>query len=32
MTVDKGVVRVDLRQLDMTSDATFAAYLGAGRW
>jgi hypothetical protein len=30
MVVDRGVVRVDLHQLDLTEDATFAADLGAG--
>ena len=30
MTVDRGVLRVDLSGLDVTKDATFAADLGTG--
>lgn len=30
LTLDRGVVHVDLRQLDLTEDATFAADLGSG--
>ena len=30
LTVDRGLVNVDLRGVDLTSDATFAADLGTG--